>query len=227
MTAQQPLVFFLRQIDRSIGCAVAEMRVCIADLAGLRDILGGSNDADLAFDYDLIAQDVARIAAICVPPVALDARLNSIEPWHPMREGPYLVHTGYELPLMLEGRKPLAVFADVWPAPWLEELLQRFEPYVQTGRFIRRIVDDPLPHEKLRRAGYLAMRRVLFSLPGQEWRIEAYLDLWRGAEATRWGKASERREGELLGYEDWQNDWWVAHRRPENALPPPAPDDLG
>lgn len=213
MMAQEPRSFVLQEIDPSTGSALAEMRIRISDLLGLRDILGDNDDPDLNGSYELEPGDLHRIGSICVPPLDLDPRLNVLEPWHSIRQVPYLVHTGFELLLMLEGRKPLAMFHDVRPAPWLDETLQRFEPYVQAGRFVRRIIDTPLPNDKLRLMGFVAERRALFALPAEVWRIDAYLDLWRTAEMAGWSDALERSEGALLGYEDWQNDWWIEHRR--------------
>jgi hypothetical protein len=124
---------------------------------------------------------------------------------------PYLVHTGFELPLMLDGRKPLAVFSDVWPAAWLEDVLKRFEPHVQAGCFVQRIADAPLAHAGPVRPGDRRLRRILFALPAEAWRIDAYLALWNAEAGSGWTMDSERREGTLLGYEDWQNDWWMEH----------------
>jgi hypothetical protein len=57
------------------------------------------------------------------------------------------------------------------------------------------------------------IRRVLYALPGEEWRIDAYLKLWETAKKTGWTEILEREEGTLLGYEDWQNDFHMARRR--------------
>jgi hypothetical protein len=35
--------------------------------------------------------------------------------WHRLCEVPYLIHIGYELPLLLEGRKKLARLSDTYP----------------------------------------------------------------------------------------------------------------
>jgi hypothetical protein len=50
------------------------------------------------------------------------------------------------------------------------------------------------------------IRRVLYALPGEEWRMDAYLKLWETSKKTGWTAALEREEGTLLGYEEWQND---------------------
>jgi hypothetical protein len=57
----------------------------------------------------------------------------------------------------------------------------------------------------------IGIRRVLYALPGEEWRIDAYLLLWKTAEKSGWNERFARLEGTLLGYEDWQNDYHIEH----------------
>jgi len=124
-----------------------------------------------------------------------------------LRQLPYLVHTNRELGLMLKGVKPLACF---WIAIGKEpdcliRYIRMFDRHANAGRFVRRAVDEPL-----RDLPELMGRKLFYALPGQEWRIEAMLSLLelRGP----WTQDRERRQGELLGYEDWQNDLWLAGR---------------
>jgi hypothetical protein len=118
---------------------------------------------------------------------------------------PYQLHTGRELALMLEGRKPLAAFSEVDPPTPDREVIpeQLFDPYVAAGRFIKgeRIFDDGPSGRRT--------RRVLYALPQERWRIEAYLQLWETATKVGWNEEFERTEGSLLGYEDWQNDIFI------------------
>src|SRR4029077_4316563 len=97
----------------------------------------------------------------------------SLVPWHRLREVPYLIHTGFELALMLEGRKPLAAFSDVYPCEWLDELIQRLDRYVEEVRVIKYIVDAPAPKRRGTEVGFI--RELYVALPGHEWRIHAYL----------------------------------------------------
>ncbi len=53
---------------------------------------------------------------------------------------------------------------------------------------------------------------VYFALPDEAWRIEAYQRLMEDPSRSGWTEAMERRLGELLGYEDWQNDYWADWR---------------
>ena len=119
---------------------------------------------------------------------------------------PYLIHTNRELAMMLEGKKPLAAFCDVHPKNHDAEVIpeQDFAPYVKTGTFIKREhITAGSPH---------GTRRVLYALPNEEWRINAYLLLWETAEKVGWNEGFERMEGRLLGYDEWQNDFHIDNR---------------
>jgi hypothetical protein len=58
----------------------------------------------------------------------------------------------------------------------------------------------------------MTFHRVLFCLPGEEWRFKAYDLMCQLSEKIGWNDTLERMEGTLLGYEDWQNDWHMANR---------------
>lgn len=118
---------------------------------------------------------------------------------------PYLGHSGRELGLMLRGTKPLAYFLNFIPREFDVNIRywRMFDRHVAAGRMIRREVFEVIarqPH-----------RRLLYALPGHEWRIDAMLTLLNELEA--WSEDHERRSCELLGYEGWQIDYWLAHRR--------------
>ena len=114
---------------------------------------------------------------------------------------PYTLHTNRELGLMLKGIKPLAVFADgegAFPES-VVRYLRLFERHIAVGSIVR--VDHFSEPTKDRS---YTLHTILFALPDEVWRVEAMLEL-RASE--QWGsRESERREGELLGYEDWMND---------------------
>jgi len=120
---------------------------------------------------------------------------------------PYLVHTNRELGLMLRGYKPLAYFMDVIGQE--PEICIRywrmFDRYVAAGRLKKREVVEPIPD-----LPQLEYRKLLYALPGHEWRIDAMLALLN--ERGAWSDGRERRFGELLGYEAWQMDYWMTHR---------------
>ncbi len=104
---------------------------------------------------------------------------------------------------MLANKKPLSKFSDgkdCFPDV-VERYLRHFDRHVSSGRIIRRDVFSP-PNE--RRS--FTLHQIFFALPGEEWRIDAMIELM---ESPSWGIKQERREGELLGYDDWMNDYFL------------------
>ena len=210
--------FVLQGFDQVTETVCVEWRVRIADIERLKEILGPdcAEDHDLQGTYyDISLRDMRRIGRICQPPVIPDSLYTAIGRRHSgFDDLPYMVHTNFELPLMLDGRKPLAVFSDGYPCDWFDAHLAPFEQFVEAGRIVRRIVDTPMPHIKDRRPDLDGIRHVYFALPGEEWRIDAYRLLMDALHISGagWSDHQERCQGSLLGYEDLQNDWWIEQR---------------
>ena len=121
-----------------------------------------------------------------------------------LRSLPYLVHTNRELGLMLAGKKPLASFVDgkdSFPAA-KTRYLRLFDRHVAEGRLVR---SDHLS-EAIGSRRYIC-HRILFALPGEAWSMNAMIELMTADDG--WSCERERKEGELLGYEDWMNDHWL------------------
>jgi len=219
--------FILQGFDPTTRTVRVEWRVRIADIDALREIFAPDcdEDRDLRWTYHGISRrDMRRIGQLCLPPVVPDDIYTSIGRRSELFDNvPYMIHTGFELPLMLEGRKPFAAFADGYPSEWFDDYLAPFEPFVERGAIIRRIIDTPMPQRTLRRPALEGFRSVLFALPGEEWRIDAYVTLMDEAKKSGWNDSRERRQGCLLGYEDWQNDWWIEQivKRRDDALASP------
>jgi len=119
-----------------------------------------------------------------------------------INSGVYLIHTNRELGLMLKGVKPLAKFVDFegyYPEVVLR-YLRLFDRHVEQGRMTRRDVFTQTDKGVL--------HYVYYALPGEEWRIDAMIDLW--ARPGNWSREREREEGKLLGYTDSQNDMWLS-----------------
>lgn len=145
------------------------------------------------------AADIQGVVSYDFNAMALPPHLQSL---------PYVVHTNRELGLMLRGIKPLAKFVDgegSFPDVVLR-YLRMFDRHVESGRFVRR--DELIEHEKMGRLHY-----IYFALPGEEWRIQAMIDLM--ARLGKWSLEREREEGELLGYTPEQNDIWIGRYRPD------------
>lgn len=214
--------FILQAIDPALGCPVLQALFRVGDVETLRSLLGedAAGDAELRSNYML---DPATLRAIIEQfEVAFDpegrecwlCRARSID------DVPYLVHTGYELFLMLEGVKPFAKFTVEYPVD-ADDLQEDalFEPHVQSGLLNRRAVDIPFdrPVRVSSARVFEGVRRVFYACRGEEWRIDAYILLQRQLDHGPWNETLERLEGALLGYTDEQNDWWLAWRRRDNA----------
>jgi hypothetical protein len=121
---------------------------------------------------------------------------------HRFGDIPYLIHTNRELGLMLKGIKPLSAFMAIegrWPGVLLR-YFDFFDRHVEAGRLVRQ--DYFLKNNALGRSHY-----VHFALPGEEWRIEAMMELL--SHPGKWSRKKERAFGELLGYTPEQNEIWL------------------
>jgi hypothetical protein len=104
-------------------------------------------------------------------------------------------HTGRELLLMLAGKKPFAAFSKI-DRPEEDGIVPEdlFDPYVADGTFVKK-------SEVVEITRFGPLRRILYAVPSEEWRIEAYLTLWQLADKHGWNDGFEKMEGFLLGYE--------------------------
>src|SRR5882757_664874 len=205
--------FILEAFDRDLWCPVAQTLFHVADIDSLRSILGAAADEDpelrnaYHLDDDQLATLVERFG------VSFDRfQLESADlviglfRWRRLREAPYLIHTGYELPLLLDGRKKLARMSHGYP-PMTFDGEHRFDHWVAEGLLHREEVIEPFdpPYRE-----YLGHRTVYFTPKGEEWRIPASKLIWHAtSKSGGWNEHFERLEGTLFGYEDWQNDWWI------------------
>jgi hypothetical protein len=211
--------FVLEALDPNLGCSVLEMMLRVTELETLRTILGedAADDTELKAVYTLGSAELRAIDDQYGVKFEPDGRECLLARAHSIRDVPYLVHTGYELFLMLEGVKPFAKFAVEYPAgadEFPEEAL--FEPHVRSGRLIKRVMADE-PFEKPIKISsgriFEGVRQVFYARQGEEWRIDAHNLLWKQLAHGPWNDTLERLEGSLLGYTDAQNDWWIARRQ--------------
>jgi hypothetical protein len=129
-----------------------------------------------------------------------------------LRNLPYIVHTNRELGLMLKGIKPLSYFGYIegHEANCVLRYLRMFDRHVDGGHFKKQVIIRPVPQ-----LPHLSDYRIFYALPDEEWRIAAMLELLDRPGA--WSHDRERQFGSLLGYEDWQNDFWLSRLPPERA----------
>ena len=211
--------FILSVFDLQLWCPVLETRFSVDDLPALRTIIGADVDADPNFDwrYHIDADDLKAINqgfAVEFDPQQLEFPESEIWLQQDRIQGsradiPYLVHTGFELPLMLDGRKKLTRFTN-FNSPGTEEA---FDRWVKKGLLHKEVFLKPIPESLKPYAidiSHYVAREVYYALKGEEWRIRAMELLWEAAGAgVGWNEHYERIEGMLFGYEDWQNDWWI------------------
>lgn len=205
--------FILEAFDCDLWCPLAQTLFHVADVGVLRSILGTAADEDpeLRHTYHLDDQELAALVARIG--VTFDrSQLESTNlviglfRWHRLSEAPYLTHTGYELPLLLDGRKKLARMSHAYP-PMTFDGEHRFDHWVAAGLLHREEVIEPFDASVKKYDGH---RTVFYTPKGEEWRIPASKLIWQASsKSAGWNEHFERLEGMLFGYEDWQNDWWI------------------
>lgn len=188
--------------DPKTECVKSRVEFEVADVDGLAALLK-IGDFDPFATYDLDKKDTERLKAYANVQIESGSGAARLRRRQEYDDLPYLIHTNRELELMLKGVKPLASFVGQYPPnPDIEEIPERlFDPYVNDGRFVKR------EYVELGTAGdTLRLRRVLYALPVEAWRIDAYILMRQAADKSGWNEGFERMEGALLGYTEWQND---------------------
>jgi hypothetical protein len=211
---RENLVVTVHECDPETNSEIAGHVLANVNWAELADLLGIEEDeAEVAtrpVTYDLDVADMALMAerfGLQYQSAECSGRLSD---WKDVPGRPYALHTNRELWMMLRGEKPFAAFLD---QEGFTETIglggQPFQTYVEQGRLIR--------HDRRFERSGVRLHRLLFALPGEEWRFKAFELMWDLAEFGPWNDTLERMEGRLLGYEDWQTDWHLAHRRELDA----------
>jgi hypothetical protein len=209
----QPLRFILQALDPEYGHPAFEtmfvverpQELCVALGIGVED------DPDFERWYRLEPDEVAALTHHFGLAFDPEGRETFLYKWTGSRDVPYLIHTGYELVLMLEGRKQFArMHADFYP-PDRHAGEDRFDRFVAHGLFHKEVelekFDEPLRFKDGR--VFEGFRTVYYTRKGEEWRIPAWKLVERASRKSGWNDTLERLEGMLFGYEDWQNDWWI------------------
>ncbi len=201
----------LYTIDPVTECVVTEVKLDATDASRVLALLAPEARAlvEGGAETDLDPISIARVRAAvgAVEPGGGPVRLRPAQPYDDL---PYLVHTGRELAMMLDGRKPLAVFS-LWQPLVADRTVHPervFDPYVDAGRFVKRERTVPSRVETGGRT-IPASRNLLYALPAEAWRIDAYLLLMDTADKAGWSEGFERLQGSLLGYDDTQNDIFI------------------
>jgi hypothetical protein len=119
-------------------------------------------------------------------------------------------HEGRELELMLSGSKPLSMFVEPIPPEFDVFPEEEFHSLVAQGRLVKEVSIETLPGpgDKKRQ-----VRRVLYALPGEEWRIRAVLLVQHLYTTLPGWPDLDRVIGILLGYERRDIEQFVETRK--------------
>jgi hypothetical protein len=216
--------FILQAFDRDLWFPVLEVKFEESDLKALQDILGerAADDPELRGQYEPSPEDVIAINTRYL--VEFSTKLLGLRDVsvmlfrmsaHAASNAPYLIHTNYELPLLLDGRKKLAnMYYEYPPINFPGE--DRFDRWVAEGRLHKEVEFKPF---KAPVDGVEGIRTAYYTPLGEEWRIEALKLVQRAsAKSGIWNEHFERLEGMLYGYKDWEMDWWIDHRYAKRAV---------
>jgi hypothetical protein len=214
--ATPPRHFILQAIDPDLGHPAFEAMFVVKHPEELRTILGdaAAEDPGLEYFYTLEPEELIAIARKFEVPFDPKGRMTCLYQWTRSREVPYLVHTGYELALMLDGRKQFArISMEYPPMKHLDE--DRFDHYVAQDMLHKEVELEAFgePHRMKNGRVFDGIRTVYYARKGEEWRIAAWKLVSKASGKAGWNESFERLEGMLFGYEDWQNDWWIADIR--------------
>ena len=185
-------------------------------LEDLKDVLGeaATDDPELEMYYTLDPGDVEAINRRFGLAFDPGDRKAALSKWLAKHEPPYLVHTGFELVLMLDGRKQFArMGVDFFP-PCRYSGEEFFDRAVSKGLLHREEELERFDAPQTLRDGRVieGLRTVYYTRVGEEWRIPAWKLISKAAKSG-WNDTFERLQGMLFGYEDWQNDWWIEEIR--------------
>lgn len=222
--------FVISAFDLNFWCTILECRFSVDDMDALRLLIEpDDDDHDLNRFYVLDANDVAALNLRFSTGFPIDqlanseieiylTRYGSDEDCGSLRETPYLVHTNFELPMMLDGRKKLARFTGMW-----SKAEEAFDKWVECGFLHKEVIVKPVP-QALKPYAVASnrhdTREVYYTLKGEEWRIPAMELLWEAGTTSGgggWNEHHERLEGMLFGYESWQNNWWIEDANRKNG----------
>jgi hypothetical protein len=90
-------------------------------------------------------------------------------------------------------------------------IFEKFQPLIASSRCVAR------RYTRLGEDARDAICMLLIARAAEEWRIDAYIQLWECADRAGWNDGFERLQGALLGYESWQTDAFLKARRETRA----------
>jgi hypothetical protein len=141
--------FVLEVFDCIRWCPLVQAPFYPTDVGPLRSILAleAADDAELDRLYFLDDDQIAAIVSAfgTFDPRQLDDAEIEIRLFRlpGTIEAPYLVHTNWELPLLLDDRKKLARFSYVYPREERFHGEEAFDRWVANGVLHKEVVDEP------------------------------------------------------------------------------------
>jgi hypothetical protein len=209
--------FILQALDPEYGHPAFETMLVVERPEELRTLLGAAadDDPDLEMWYTLDPADIAAINRHFGLRFDPEGRKASLYQWTRSREIPYLVHTNYELVLMIEGRKQFARMGGEYYPPSCHIDEDLFDRCVAQGLLHKEVELESFTETLRLKDGrvFEGLRTVYYTRKGEEWRIPAWKLISKASGKSGWNESFERLEGMLFGYEDWQNDWWIENAR--------------
>jgi len=198
--------FVLEILDVDTRCANEVHYINALSISEIAELLN-IDEFPAHFSYELDNREIERLAVHFKFIVSSDGACGRIHHHTWVNDLPYAVHTNNELSLMLEGTKPLAVFCEADSSKSSVEMTPEklFDPYVAVGRFIKREYCETISN--------IRVRRILYALPWEVWRVDAYILMQTASKKVGWNDGFELMEGYLLGYEEWQCDAYLKAKK--------------
>lgn len=151
----QPMRFILQAVDPEYGHPSFETMFVVEHPEELRTLIGIDPETDPDFErfYWLEPHEVSAVIRHFGLGFEPDGRQTALIKGSDQPEPPYLVHTNYELVLMIEGRKHFArMHGDFYP-PSRFDGEERFDRYVALGLLHKEEELDEFPKPTLLKDG--------------------------------------------------------------------------
>ena len=174
---------FIQNIDPATNCPDEECEFWLPDLVEFCGLLerSPSEESEIEFPLTITESQAVKITL----KYGLDFRPRGSLIRLKKRCGdddlPYKIHTGRELKLMLERKKPLSVFSCSHSFELSQEKL--FDTFLDSGLFVKRtFVQIFFPENTIKDA----YKHIMYAHKSEEWRIDAYILLLQTAEEMGW-----------------------------------------
>lgn len=193
----------IEEIDPGTSCIAVDKLLAVSNTADFASAFGIELPLDDGVCYDLSSADLRRLKQTYgISELSGGQRRGRLRSAIALDSLTYKSHTGRELSLLLQEKKPMAFFA-LRPGQRLSAICkQPFGTFVRRGRLVRGAFTLQMPNSS-------RVKFVAFARPQEAWRIDALKLIKRAGLRSGWSECLERLEGTLLGYTDAQNDEFI------------------